>query len=246
MNFIIDIGNTFTKMAYFRNEIISEVFLIKNNGQIQTSDFKCITNLNKKVNKTIISSVSDSYPVTISNMLKNMRNVTILNNKTKLPIKIIYKSPKTLGNDRIAAAVEANNIFPDTNVLVIDAGTALTIDFVTKKNEYKGGNISPGLTMRYNALNKMTNKLPLLTPDTNFNKLTGTNTKEAILAGVQNGIIFELNTYIEEYSNKYPDLKVVLTGGDIFFFEKKLKKDIFANSYLVLNGLNRILQYNEK
>ena len=246
MNLIIDIGNTFTKAAFFKDEYIHEVFLLKNGSKTQVSNYKAITNLSKKTEKTIISSVSNSYPEPISDMLKNMSDVEILNHKTNLPIKILYKSPATLGNDRIAAAVGANNIFTDKNVLVIDAGTALTIDFVNNKNEYLGGNISPGLTMRYKALNQMTNKLPFFSSDNNYNKLMGTNTQEAIKSGVQNGIVFELNTYIEKYSNKYTDLKVMLTGGDIFFFEKRLKKDIFANPNLVLNGLNRILQYNEK
>ena len=197
-----------------------------------------------EIKNAILSSVVEVDNNLINFLKKNIFLNIILDSDTKIPLTNLYKTPKTIGKDRIAAVVGANNIYPNCNILIFDAGTALTIDFINKKNEYVGGNISPGLTMRYKALNKFTQKLPLYKIKHDFDKLTGQTTKEAIIAGVQNGILFEINNYIKIFSKKYTDLKIFLTGGDIFFFENKLKKNIFAEPNLVLIGLNRILTNN--
>jgi type III pantothenate kinase len=176
---------------------------------------------------------------------KYTKKIIYLDRNTRLPIINNYKSKVSLGKDRIAAAVGANTIFPNSNVLVIDAGTALTFDFVSDNNEYMGGNISPGMQMRFKALKTFTSKLPLLDKSEEF-YLTANNTNDAIISGVQSGIIFEMDSYINEYKKKYNDLKVILTGGDSFFFEYKLKNRIFAKPFLTAVGLNRILEYNAK
>ena len=175
--------------------------------------------------------------------LKNRAKKFIqLDENTRLPIENLYKTPETLGQDRIAACVGANFLMPDTNLLVIDAGTAITYDIVNAKNQYVGGNISPGLEMRKNALHNFTQKIPLI-EITELVPAFGATTNEAILAGVVNGLIYEIEGYISLTSNVYPKLSVFLTGGDAFYFEKKLKSTIFANENLLLVGLNRILNF---
>lgn len=239
MNLVIDIGNTFIKIFLFENRKISFTQKISSTDIFKIFDL--VDDLNQP-EKIIISSViklPHSFYTKINHLAKK---IIYLNENTKLPIINTYQS-NTLGKDRIAAAVGANTIFPDTNVLVFDAGTALTIDFITENGQYMGGNISPGMLMRFKALNTFTNKLPLLDKSEDY-FLTAKNTKDAIISGVQNGIIFEIDTYIDEYRKKYTNLKAILTGGDSFFFEHKLKNRIFAKPFLTAVGLNRILEYN--
>ncbi|MCF6240919.1 MAG: type III pantothenate kinase [Bacteroidales bacterium] len=240
MNLVIDIGNTFIKVFVFEKRKISFSQKISS-----TNIFKIFDLINdfQKPENIIVSSVIKLPDVFYHKINNHAKKIIYLDEKIKLPIINKYKSKTSLGKDRIAAAVGANTIFPDTNVLVIDAGTALTIDFVSEKNEYRGGNISPGMQMRFKALNTFTNKLPLLDKSEEF-YLTANNTNDAIISGVQNGIIFEMDKYIHEYKKKYTDLKVILTGGDSFFFEHKLKNRIFAKPFLTAVGLNRILEYN--
>ncbi|MEA2042615.1 MAG: type III pantothenate kinase [Bacteroidota bacterium] len=246
MNLIVDVGNSFTKIAFFKDERIDEIFVKDNHSDMLNKEMDLLLLLANKCDSALISSVKRNYPEVIKIITADIKNVKSLGVDTILPMTNRYKTPKTLGKDRIAAAVGANNIYPDSNVLIIDAGTALTMDLVTDKNEYIGGSISPGLSMRYRALNRMTGNLPELSINNNFDLLVGTDTTEAITAGVQNGIIYEVESYIDKISEKYQQIKIVLTGGDIIFFERYIKKDIFADQYLVLKGLNRILRYNEK
>ena len=167
----------------------------------------------------------------------------LLDHQTPLPIRNRYLTKETLGYDRIAAAVEASARFPGQDILIIDAGTAITIDFVNSENEFLGGNISPGLLMRYRALHEFTGKLPLVEP-ADQDALLGDDTEGAIRAGVQNGIIFELDGYINEQKKRYPRLQILMTGGDAVFFDKNLKNYIFVDLNLNLFGLHRILEYN--
>jgi len=171
-------------------------------------------------------------------------NCIELDHHTPIPLINRYRTPDTLGYDRIAAAVGAYTIYPEKNVLVIDAGTAITYDLVTGGGEYMGGNISPGMAIRFKSLNKYTNRLPLLEPSIEEPPLLGSSTKEAIQSGVINGILFELDGFIGDVSRLHPELKVVLTGGDAKYFEGKLKSSIFVDLNLNLIGLNRILEHN--
>ncbi|MEN8121098.1 MAG: type III pantothenate kinase [Bacteroidota bacterium] len=242
MNLIVDIGNTLVKVFFFEGKKIGFSQQIESAQKLKIFD---ILNCNHEVDKTIISSVVELDNGFYDKLKSYSRQLVILDEYTKLPITNEYKTKDTLGKDRIAAAVGAYTIFPETNVIAIDAGTALTIDFISDKGEYIGGNISPGLSMRFSALNNYTSKLPLLGKNDQF-PLLGKNTNEAIVAGVQNGIIFEIDNYISEFLSKYSDLKVILTGGDSFFFAHKLKSRIFAEPFLTAIGLNRILEYNVK
>jgi len=198
-----------------------------------------------QLNQAILSSVKPVEEELIQFLSKNFELFIELDQHTPLPIENLYETPETLGKDRIAAAVGANELFPRQNVLIIDAGTAITYDVVSEKNEFLGGNISPGLQMRFKALNQFTGKLPLINYSDEF-QLIGRNTEEAIRAGVQNGILYEIERTIETFNRNYENLQIVMTGGDSIFFDKKLNYSIFVHFNLTLIGLNRILEHNAK
>jgi type III pantothenate kinase len=164
-----------------------------------------------------------------------------LTHQLPLPIRIGYETPATLGKDRIALAAGAAARFPGRNVLAIDAGTAITYDLVTADGEFPGGNISPGLSMRFEALHRQTWSLPKISPR-NHPPLIGRNTEEAILSGVVNGLVYEIENSINSLKNKYNDLTVILTGGDAAYLSVHLKNPIFVDENLVLFGLYSILR----
>ena len=240
MNLVIDIGNTRTKFSLFnRGEIMITVPV----DEFLPEHVSLLKNEHPSLSKVIVSSVKD-YSEQLKLKLKDEFDVFLnLDYSTKIPIENEYKSKETLGKDRIAAVVGANLLFPSENLLVIDAGTAITYDIVTKNNTYIGGNISPGIDMRFKALNKFTGKLPLVCLK-NEKQLYGVTTETAIRAGVQNGVIYEVDRTIDEFNASYHDLKIILTGGNTDFFDKKLKNSFFVNLNLVAIGLNRILEYN--
>lgn len=204
---------------------------------------RLLRNEHPQLDRAILSSVKP-YDEELKSFLKNNFSYFLeLDDKTRLPIENLYETPETLGKDRLAAAVGANELFPDQNLLIIDAGTAVTYDLVSDKNQFLGGNISPGLEMRYKALNQFTGRLPLVGPSDYYQQI-GRNTVEAIRAGVQNGLIFEMEQTIELFNRNYQNLQIIMTGGDSYFFDKKLKYSIFVHFNLTLIGLNRILEHN--
>ncbi|MEP1490057.1 MAG: type III pantothenate kinase [Algibacter sp.] len=240
MNLIIDVGNTLIKLAVFNGEKLKVKETVKVDFFLEHVD-----RLKKKypsIKKAIISSVGRLSE-------KDLKYVDIhfdlvqLNSETKLPFKNRYETPKTLGVDRIALVCASVNQFSNKNVLIIDAGTCITYDFVTHRNEYLGGAISPGIGIRYKALNNLTANLPLLEIEMPKN-IIGTSTNSSIHSGVINGVLKEIDGVIEEYALKYSDLTVILTGGNANFLSKQLKSSIFANSNFLLEGLNYILQFN--
>jgi type III pantothenate kinase len=202
-----------------------------------------LQNEHPELKKVILSAVKDYSPKLKTALQQKFECFIELNANTPLPIENCYKTPETLGKDRIAAAVGGFDLYPDTNLLIIDAGTAITYDILNEKHQYLGGNISPGIEMRFKALHQFTGKLPLTTRNT-FGKLYGTTTEEAIWAGVQHGVVFEVDKAIETFKEFYTNLKVIITGGDADFFDKKLKNSFFVNFNLIALGLNRILEYN--
>lgn len=239
MNLIVDIGNTQTKVAVFNGTTLEHYVRI---SQLNQPDLDSLLN-SFSIKRTIISCVG-KMPFNISDYLLPSINVLELNSGTPIPIANSYESKSTLGADRLAAAVGAYSLFPGQNVLAIGCGTAITYDFVTQKAEYIGGAISPGMSIRFRALNSFTANLPLLEFDENF-PILGQTTHQSIVSGVQNGIVFEIEGFISALQNKFSDFEVILTGGDANFFVGKLKSSIFVNPNLVLIGLNSILNYNE-
>ena len=156
---------------------------------------------------------------------------------------IKYDNPKQIGSDRIVNAVAAYDKYGGP-LIVVDTGTATTFCAINAKGEYLGGNISPGINMRLKALHKFTDKLPLVAPDGEI-PAWGNTTETAIRAGVVNGIALEIEGYIRQAKERYPSLVVFLTGGDGFVFDTNKRNDILTDKFLVLKGLNRILNYND-
>lgn len=233
MNIVVDFGNTSVKAAIFDSNNLIEYF--PNFTSVELS--RVINNhLDYKI---LISSVSNDSTHFI-NLIENKSRLKILDFNTKIPITNLYETPQTLGMDRIAAAVGAFTNYPNVDCLVIDAGSCITYDFLDKNGQFHGGSISPGISMRYKALQHFTAKLPLL-DDRSFKNLIGKNTKDAINIGVLNGIVGEMEHIISEFKEKYPDICIIITGGDVSFFETTIKHSIFAFPTLVLVGLNTIL-----
>lgn len=214
-------------------------------NQLTLNHLKMLKEEHPQLDKVILSTVKPDDGELTDFLWSNFAYVLILDHQTELPIENLYETPETLGKDRLAAAVGANELFPDRNLLVIDAGTAITYDIVSEKNQFIGGNISPGLEMRFKALNQLTGKLPLVDKSDDYQTL-GRNTTEAIRAGVQNGVIFEIEQTIDLFNRNYQNLQIIMTGGDSNFFDKKLNCSIFVHFNLTLIGLNRILEYNAK
>jgi type III pantothenate kinase len=238
MNLILDLGNTSKRLALFKGDEL-----------IKTRSFKQISEGGIRrfcsgfdIQSAILSSVADEKKSPKSFLKENFRFFE-LNENTLLPITNLYKTPATLGNDRLACAVAANGIFPGKPVLVIDAGTCIKYDLVTAKGEYMGGAISPGLKMRLKAMHTFTARLPFVYMKDPV-ELVGRNTENSILSGALNGAVAEINEIIQQYQANNKGLKVILTGGDLGFFENKIKSRIFAVPHLVLQGLNLILNHN--
>lgn len=241
MQLVIDIGNSKIKIAVFDGDDALEYFV---QPKLVYKKFEDIFKKYPQISKCIMCSVSDDIEA-LKGLLEQHLKITVFNHNTQLPITNTYATPKTLGYDRLAGAVGAYSLHKGKNVLVIDSGTCITYNFISSKGEYMGGAISPGLDMRFNALNHYTAKLPLVEFEENP-PLTGTNTKYSILSGVINGMAFEMDGFIDAYAAQYKGLQVVLTGGNAHRFEHALKNRIFVHPNLVLLGLKKILDYNEK
>jgi len=242
MKLIIDIGNTFSKFAVFKGQ---EILTTQTKENFNAGNIRKLLNKYDQVKASIVSSVSE-YDKKINEALRSQTHFILLGRNTKLPFVNLYKTPGTLGNDRIAAVAGAMEMFPGKNVLVIDAGTCITYELLTEKGEYRGGAISPGIKMRYKSLNTFTNNLPLIQPKPDKKiELIGDTTENSILSGVQNAVLMEVKSMINEYEHRFTDLKIILTGGDHKYFDRRLKSNIFAAPNLVLKGLNKILDFNE-
>lgn len=239
MNLVIEQGNSTTKAAIFSEEKLVDSFVFH---KFNPAVFQALHN-QFPVQRSIFSTVRDLSDDLTAYLSENRADILTLSHETPLPIRLAYDTPETLGKDRIAAVAGANYLQPRKNALIIDAGTAITFDFIDATGLYHGGNISPGMTTRFRALHEYTSKLPLLS-ESEQTPMIGKSTVTAIQAGVTNGIIFEINGYIDYFKGLYPDLFVFLTGGHSFYFERRLKSSIFADVNLVLMGLNRILNYN--
>ena len=236
MNLIIDIGNNSAKFFLFSGE---QIVL---HTRRENTRFDVIDEWNRlyDIDKAIVSSViADSCE--LQNELQKLQcPIVRFNSCTPLPLEINYRTPGTLGSDRLAAAVGAWNEATGRNLLVIDAGSAITIDFVSKDGKFNGGNIAPGIKMRLKALHEYTSRLPMVDKEGDTPTI-GYDTETAIRSGVINGICHEIEGYINEFKQKYCDLLVFLTGGDEKPLKNRIKNCIFADKYLVAKGLNRIL-----
>lgn len=238
-NLVIDIGNSRIKVAVFEDGKIVERFFPE---VIDTSFVDKIKRKYSGISNAIVSNVR-TIDGSLMSLLNSKFDVVVdLDQNTPLPIEICYETPDTLGKDRVAAAVGANSMFPNQNVVVIDAGTAVTYDFVDRENRYQGGFISPGLNMRFNALHRFTGKLPLIEPEFS-EKYEGKNTHDAISGGVQYGLEGEIERMISFFNVKNEGVIIILTGGDANYFERIVKRPKFVTLDLNYIGLNRILDF---
>lgn len=240
IDLVIDWGNTRIKLGIIKEKKLIHTKTLQNK-EIELIKTE-IENL-ETINACILSSVANIEIETIEFIKNKCISFFEFDHTTKIPIVNKYKTPETLGLDRLSAVIGAWSLNPNENTLVIDAGTCIKYDLITQNSEYYGGSISPGLQMRLKSLQFYTDKLPLVELE-NIDYYIGTTTKESILSGVINGIIAEIKGFIDIYQKDYENLRIILTGGDAFFFDKKLKNIIFANSNLLIIGLNEILQYN--
>lgn len=238
MNLILDAGNTQVKTALFaegrivRRQVLAAL-------SMQAIDAFCE---GVQVDAAIFSSVARPQPALVKSLQKKFP-LLLPGPGIRLPIRNLYRTPDTLGTDRLACATGAHALFPRHPVLAIDAGTCIKYDFVTAAGSYLGGAISPGLSMRFSALHTFTARLPLLEVPRQFD-LTGRNTAGSIQSGVMTGALEEIRGCIGRYKKKYPDLRVVMTGGDMEYLAGPLKNRIFAAPDLVMQGLNLILVHN--
>lgn len=239
MYLIIDIGNTRHKVALFDH-----------NGEIRSLEY------HNSLTEHVLKTISDTYSIkaaiissvgkqekTLVDFLRRRFPVFTFADHLKLPITLKYGTINTLGTDRIACAVAANQLHPNQNVLTFQAGTCLVADFVNAQGEYLGGSISPGIQLRLQSLHNGTSRLPLIEAKS-IDFLIGNSTKNAILSGVINGISAEIDGLISRYSEFYPDLVTLLTGGDSNLLKYLIKNSIFAAQNLVLYGLYKILDIN--
>ena len=240
MHLVIDIGNTSAKIAVFSQGEIKDMIRCSNQS------LEGVDTLYQQypIQKGIWASVV-SIPENIQQQLQQMPFPMMeFTYQTPIPIRNLYRTPETLGVDRLAAVIAAYTLKPNHPSLVIDAGTCITYDFIDEHGQYHGGNISPGMEMRFKALHEFTSKLPRIQAS-GEKPAYGNSTETAIRSGVIRGIEHEINGYIQHLKKNYPSLLVFLTGGNDFSFDTNLKSGIFADGFLVLKGLNRILEYND-
>lgn len=240
LNLTIDIGNTSTNILLFDKDVV----ILRR--KVKSLDVKLIERIVRKHKpvRSIICSVAKT-PSAVRKFLSNNTAYLELNIDVGFPVKVNYKTPQSLGLDRLAGIIGAAKLFKGKSVLVIDLGTCIKYDFLTSKRAYIGGSISPGLRMRLSALHHYTEKLPLLEPE-NIRDFVGRSTKTSMLSGVQTGILAEMEGFISRYKKRYGSIKIILSGGDAGRFEGQLKIPIFAAPDLVCIGLNEILNFNAK
>ena len=236
----IDVGNTNVKVAVFKQFNIIDKFVFQKNSF--QNNFQIIFKKHPNHTKAVVASVS-MLNEKDSVWLKNQIEVIEINVDSIFPFKNKYTTPTTLGVDRMVLASGAVLHYPNQDVLIIDAGTCVTYDFVTNKKEYLGGAISPGLRLRYNALNDYTAKLPLLENNSPDNYI-GNSTDASIHSGVVNGLCYEIEGFISEFSVKNKQFTIILTGGDAIFLANRLKSTIFADENFLLKSLHQLYTYS--
>jgi type III pantothenate kinase len=233
-----DFGNTRSKCAVFHNDDFVDTLVLENN------DVSSIQQLidQYRPTKSILASVID-HNADIETLLSFATKFHKLTYQSKLPFSAAVGKPETIGADRLALAAAAVNLHPKKHCLVIGLGSCITFNFINKFHEFLGGSISPGLEMRFKAMNQFTAKLPLVKPDWNF-PLIGYDTTTNLLSGVIMGMSKEIDGIVDEYALKYSNFNVLLTGGDMGFFVPHLKNKIFADPDLIYKGLYAICKAN--
>lgn len=237
---IIDHGNTRTKLFIFEEVIIvHRVVIVDLTLELLTGFLKSFPHVSK-VGLSATGHFDDSLKI----FLQKKYNFIELTHETKIPITNHYKTPKTLGKDRLAAVVAAHDLYPAQNVMIIDAGTCVTYDFVTVSGDYYGGSISPGLQMRLRAMHEFTAKLPLVGIEYLLDFI-GSDTTTALQTGAQYGLIHEIEGFQKMYVQRFGACKTLLTGGDALFIAQHLVHlQIETQNDLVAMGINVVLNHH--
>lgn len=233
-----DFGNTRKKVAVFHGADMREAVVLADDT---TETVQSLLSRYKPA-KSILSSVIDHNPA-IEELLAVQTRFHKLSHLTKVAFTTPVGKPETIGADRLALTAAAIHFYPTYNNLVIGMGSCITYNFINKYHEFVGGAISPGLEMRLKALNYYTAKLPLVKADSNV-PLMGYDTNTNILSGVVLGMAKEMDGFIEAYKEKYRNINVLLTGGDIVYLASHLKNRIFADPDLIFKGLYAISEVN--
>lgn len=241
INLVIDIGNTRAKAGVFRN---GELQYREAREKWEIDDFMALAT-NHNVQNVILSTVAGAVSGLLQETLSSRFFFLELNAATPLPIANHYRTPETLGKDRLAAVAGAYALFPGQPCLVVDAGTCITYDLLSSEGVYLGGNIAPGIAMRLKAMHTFTARLPLVETGP-LDNWVGDSTETALRNGAQLGVLLEAEGYIRYGHSRFGALRAIFTGGDADFFAKSLKSEIFVNHNLVLIGLDQILNYNVK
>ncbi len=239
MYLIVDIGNTLAKMALMSG---GEVVAQCSHERFERPHAEQFV-AGHDVVAAIVSSTRGDGAGVAAELRRFIGRVVLFDAATPVPIRSVYRTPETLGRDRLAAAVDVAHRFRGRDVLVVDFGTAITVDWVDRDGVYRGGCISAGLQTRFRALHDYTARLPLCTPVEEYG-LQGLSTEEAIRYGVMNSVEFEIEGYIARMREKIDEISVIFTGGDAKYFAKRIKNTIFADWNPVFSGLERILAYN--
>lgn len=243
VNLVVDIGNTQAKVAVFDHyKMIRLEFFESLTPERLDTYFAS----GSPISNSILSSVSGVSVSELEEILRKRTNYMRFSVNLFTTIRNAYKSPHTLGLDRLAGAIGAHGMYPKKNCLIIDAGSCITYDLISSIGVYQGGSISPGLDMRLKALHTFTGKLPLIELEEIFSLEQGVDTRTSILSGVVQGAVFEVVGFITHYMSQYDQLQVILCGGNARFFDTRLKNAIFTDILtlepnLVLIGLNDII-----
>jgi len=238
VNLVLDFGNTRIKGAFFeKNELVKALTFDSVNDLLNHIETL------SAAQQVLICSVTNAHEQVMNPLAKYMR-VRVFEKSMRVPLHNLYQSAITLGSDRLAASVGAYSEYPQQNILVVDVGTCIKYNFITAQAEYLGGAISPGIPMRLKSMNTNTHALPIVNIHEAPIHLIGTTTHESLLSGAIMGAACEADGFIDRYREQYPDLVVVLTGGDAPLLANKLKNRFFANPLLLLKGIHTILLYN--
>lgn len=235
----IDVGNTRTKVAVYENSTLQQLFL--------TSEEKLVKKISKLIQgieneiDIILSSVGNLTSEILTG-LEKIGKLIVVTHETAVPFKNLYGTPTSLGIDRIVLAAGATLKHPNESRLVIDAGTCITYDFINSQDQYHGGAISPGIALRYKSLNDYTANLPL-EKISELHPFVGNSTSGSIQSGVLNGVIAEIEAFIDHFEHQDENLTVILTGGNSEFLVNRLKNTIFANPNFLLESLFLLHQH---
>jgi type III pantothenate kinase len=235
--FILDAGNTSLKIGIFQNHQLLKSERVSYSEILKLDEMIRLHHPNSFFLSSVLSEEKTNY------YFNKFEKLIVFTDIIKQPFNISYDSPLTLGKDRLANIAQASTINQNKNTVVIDLGTCLKFDFINKENTYKGGSISPGIEMRYKALNHFTGRLPLLSQNKQA-ELIGSSTENSIHSGILNGIHQEIKGLMSEYEAKFKDLTFFMTGGDINHFDFKAKNNTFVDENFTIKGLYQIYLFN--